>query len=154
MPKIPGLPAMPGLSDVLHLLEAQTQALVALPDTIKSLNRSVKSLATTIASAQTTAQRIEAMAVRVEDLLEEFEAPLRALAPGLRKLAAALEAPGAPDIEDVLGRLTDMQAHVANIAASTDRIMKMVDETSARIGSLPGAARIASAAARRRTPKP
>ena len=109
------MPKIPGLGDVLHLLEAQTQALVALPDTIKSLNRSVKSLATTIASAQTTAQRIEAMAVRVEALLEEFEAPLRQLAPGLRKLAAALEAPGAPDIEDVIGRLTDM-AHSRSVA--------------------------------------
>ena len=62
MPKLPGMPTIPGLSDVVHLLQQQTAALAALPETLKTLNKNVKSLASGVN------QLIEAMAQMPADL--------------------------------------------------------------------------------------
>ena len=111
MPKLPGLPGLPGVPDVLNLLEAQTRALLSVPDAVRA-----------VVDLARDAHRVVR---RVDDLLDELEGPLRDLAPGLAKLATALEL------------VPDTQAQVAQIAATTNRIMGLIDDVGNRMASLP-----------------
>ena len=76
------MPRIPGLSELLSLLQTQTEALAQLPRTLADLNGTVRELTAattmardTIASAQRTAEKLEV-------LVEELEKPVRALRPG------------------------------------------------------------------------
>jgi len=51
----------------------------------------------------------------------------------------------------LLGGLTQMQSHIANMSATTDRLTHLVDDVGTRLGSLPGAGLIARG--QRRTAK-
>ena len=105
------MPKLPGVPDVLSLLESQTRALLSVPDAVRA-----------VIDLTRDAQRVVR---RVDDLLDELEGPLRDLAPGLAKLATALEL------------VPDTQAQVAQIAATTNRIMGLIDEVGTRMASLP-----------------
>jgi hypothetical protein len=107
MPKIPGVP------DVVGLIQQQTQALLAVPDAVRA-----------VVELARDAQRVVR---RVDDLLDELEGPLRDLVPGLRTLAVSLE------------RVPETQAQVAAIAATTGRIMGLIDDVGTRMTSFPGA---------------
>ena len=154
MAKLPGIDSV--FNGVVGMLQAQTEALAALPATVSSLNQAVRGLAETV-------QRMNAMLVRIDGIVTELEEPLKALAPGMQRMATVLddpiveELPGTlkqmqDDILPVLKTLADTNERVAFIAGSTERIMTFVDETSRSIASLPGAALLAG---RRRTlPRP
>ena len=101
------LPRIPGLSDLVSLLQTQTEALASLPRTLTDLNGAVRELITAtrtatqaIASAQRTAERLEA-------LVEELEEPVRALRPGLVRVGKVLDDPVVDTLPESLRRLTD-----------------------------------------------
>ena len=118
------MPRLPGVPDVLGLLQAQTQALLSVPDAVRAV----------IELARDTQRVVR----RVDDLLDELEGPLRDLVPGLQKLAGALD------------HVPETQAQVAQIAQTTGRIMGIIDEVGTRMSSFPGAPLLAA----RRRPKP
>jgi hypothetical protein len=106
------MPKLPGLPDVVGLLQTQTQALLQVPDAVRA-----------VVELARDAQRVVR---RVDDLLDELEGPLRDLAPGLAKLATSLD------------RVPETQAQVAAIAATTGRIMGLMDDVGTRMASFPG----------------
>jgi ABC-type transporter Mla subunit MlaD len=101
------MPRIPGLSELLTLLQAQTEALAQLPRTLTELNGAVRELiaattvaAETISSAQRTAERLE-------ELVEELEEPVRALRPGLERVGRVLDDPVVDTVPDTLRRIHD-----------------------------------------------
>jgi ABC-type transporter Mla subunit MlaD len=118
-----GLPRIPGLSELVAVLQAQTEALAQLPRTLTELNSAVRELiaATTvatdaIASAQRTAERLEG-------LVDELEEPVRALKPGLERVARVLDDPAVDTIPDTLNRVSeDLLPLVHSLRQATDRV--------------------------------
>jgi ABC-type transporter Mla subunit MlaD len=150
--KIPGVDSFVG--GVLAVLQAQTEALAALPGAVQSLSAAVKNLADATAGAKDTIQTLNRLATRIEGIVEELEEPLKALAPGMTRMAAVLDDPVVStvpetlaqvqrDILPVLRTLADTNDRVAFIAGSTERIMAFVDETGRTIAGIPGAALLA-----------
>ena len=102
-----GLPRIPGLSDLVDVMQKQTEALAQLPRTVADLNDAVRELIAAtrvatdaIASAQRTAERLE-------DLVDELEEPVRALKPGLERVGRVLDDPVVDTVPDTLRTLTD-----------------------------------------------
>jgi ABC-type transporter Mla subunit MlaD len=118
-----GVPRIPGLSELLAQLQAQTEALAALPRTLTDLNGAVRELITattvaaeTIASAQRTAERLE-------ELVEELEEPVRALRPGLERVGRVLDDPVVDTVPDTLRRLSeDVLPLVHGLRQAQDRM--------------------------------
>lgn len=142
---------IPGIDGVFGLLQAQTEALAALPGTVTALTGAVRSLSDLAHQARETVVTVHRLATRLDGLVEELEEPLRALAPGLSRLAVVLDDPVVDDLPDtlrkvqadvlpVLRTLADTHERVAFIAGSTERIMTFVDDTSRSLAGLPGAA--------------
>jgi prophage DNA circulation protein len=152
MAKLPGIDGVFG--NVMAVLQAQTEALAALPGAVTSLTTAVRGLAETV-------QTMNRMVTRIDGIVGELEEPLKALAPGMTRMAAILDSPGIDEIPEtlkqvqadilpVLRTLADTHERVAFIAGSTERIMTFVDETSRTIAGLPGAALLGR---RKATPK-
>jgi ABC-type transporter Mla subunit MlaD len=144
------VPRLPG-PDLLGLVRAQTEALVALPGTVLSLATAVRGLSDVVHSAREAAATVNRLAVRLDGLVEELEEPLRDLAPGLKRLAVVLDDPVVEELPDILRKvqsevlpvlrtLADTHERVALIAGSTERIMAFVDDTGRTLSHLPGAA--------------
>ena len=157
MAKIPRVDTV--LVGALGMVQAQAEALAALPGAIHSLGSAVRSLAETATEAREAVARVNRVAAQVEGVLGELHEPLRELAPGLRTLATVLRDPVVAtvpetlaqvqrDILPVLRALADTNERVAVIAGSTERLMAFVDDTGRTLAGLPGAALLA----RRRAP--
>ncbi|HEV2890795.1 MAG TPA: hypothetical protein VGX28_10520 [Frankiaceae bacterium] len=117
------MPRIPGVPDVVGLIQQQTQALLAVPDAVRA-----------VVDLARDAHRV---VLRIDDLLDELEQPLRDLKPGLEKLAQSLE------------RVPETQAQVAAIAATTGRIMAIIDDVGTKVSGFPAAALLSG----RRRPK-
>jgi hypothetical protein len=152
MAKLPGIDGL--FTSVLGVLQAQTEALAALPATVTALSNAVRGLAGTV-------QTMNRMVARIDGIVSELEEPLKALGPGMTRVAAVLDDPMVEeipatlkqvqaDILPVLRTLADTHERVAFIAGSTERIMTFVDETSRTLAGLPGAALLGR---RKSTPK-
>jgi ABC-type transporter Mla subunit MlaD len=121
-----GMPRIPGLSELLTLLQNQTEALAQLPRTLGDLNAAVRDLITattvateTIASAQRTAERLET-------LVEELEEPVRALRPGLERVGKVLDDPVIDTVPDTLRRVSeDLLPLIHGLRQATDRVGSM-----------------------------
>ena len=142
MAKLPNIEGM--VSRAVGTIQAETEALIALPGVVTALTQAVRGLADTVT-------RMNAMLVRVDGIVTELEEPLKALAPGMQRMAAVLDDPMIEEIPEtlkqvqadilpVLRTLADTHERVAVIAGSTERLMSFVDETSRTIAGLPGAA--------------
>ena len=114
------MPKLPGVSDVIDLLQTQTQALLSVPDAVRA-----------VVTLAVDAQRVVS---RVDSLLDDLEQPLRDLAPGLAKLARTLEG---DEIDFIVRGVGETQRQVAAIAATTGRIMSLIDDVGTRMASLP-----------------
>jgi ABC-type transporter Mla subunit MlaD len=121
-----GMPRIPGLSELLTLLQQQTEALAQLPRTLGDLNAAVRDLISattvateTIASAQRTAERLET-------LVEELEEPVRALRPGLERVGKVLDDPVIDTVPDTLRRVSeDLLPLIHGLRQATDRVGSM-----------------------------
>jgi len=142
---------IPGIDGLFGILQAQTEALAALPSAVSALTGAVRSLSDLAHQARETVVTVNRLATRLDGLVEELEEPLRALAPGLSRLAIVLDDPVVEDLPDtlrkvqadvlpVLRTLADTHERVAFIAGSTERIMTFVDDASRSLAGLPGAA--------------
>ncbi len=136
---------------ILSVLQAQTEALAALPGAVQSLSAAVKNLAEVTAGAKDTVVMVNRMIKRIDGIVTELEEPLKALAPGMTRIAAVLDDPiigSMPEVMTqlqqgllpVLKTLADTNDRVAFIAGSTERIMSFIDDTGRTIAGIPGAA--------------
>jgi ABC-type transporter Mla subunit MlaD len=101
------MPRIPGLSELLSLLQTQTEALAQLPRTLGDLNGTVRELTAATAMARDTIASAQRMAERLEGLVEELEEPVRALRPGLERVGRVLDDPAVDTVPDTLRRIHD-----------------------------------------------
>jgi ABC-type transporter Mla subunit MlaD len=101
------MPRIPGLSDLIAQLQAQTEALAQLPRTMTDLNTAVRDLITAVGVASTTIASAQRTAERLEELVEELEEPVRALRPGLERVGKVLDDPAVDTLPDTLRRIHD-----------------------------------------------
>ena len=124
---------MPGATDLLAALQAQTEALAQLPGTVVALNRAVRDLVAAVGQARETFTTLNQVAQRADRLLAELEEPLTDLVPGLRRAAVVLNDPVVEEIPETLRRmqsdvlpvvrgLRETQDRLAGFAAATDRL--------------------------------
>jgi len=145
------MPRLPGVSDLIAVLQAQTEALAALPGILVALNRSLRTFADTANQARDTALAVQRVTARLDGLVTELEQPVRMMVPGMQRLAALMENPLVDEVPDALRRvqhellpiltgILDSQATIAGIAASTDGIKKFVEDMGGRMAGISGAA--------------
>jgi ABC-type transporter Mla subunit MlaD len=101
------MPRIPGLTDLLSLLQTQTEALAQLPRTLSDLNATVRELTAATTMARDTIASAQRTAERLEELVEELEEPVRALRPGLERVGKVLDDPAVDTIPDTLHRIHD-----------------------------------------------
>jgi ABC-type transporter Mla subunit MlaD len=102
-----GMPRIPGLSDLLTLLQTQTEALAQLPRTLSDLNGTVRELTQATTMARETIESAQRIAGRLEALVDELEEPVRALKPGLERVGKVLDDPAVDTVPDTLRRIHD-----------------------------------------------
>jgi ABC-type transporter Mla subunit MlaD len=101
------MPRIPGLSELLGLLQTQTEALAQLPRTLSDLNGTVRELTAATTSARETIESAQRIAERLEALVDELEEPVRALRPGLERVGKVLDDPAVDTVPDTLRRIHD-----------------------------------------------
>jgi ABC-type transporter Mla subunit MlaD len=101
------MPRIPGLADLLTLLQTQTEALAQLPRTLTDLQGTVSELTEATTMARETIASAQRIAERLEDLVEELEEPVRALKPGLERVGRVLDDPVVDTVPDTLRRIND-----------------------------------------------
>ncbi|RBY82928.1 hypothetical protein DQ238_02690 [Geodermatophilus sp. TF02-6] len=102
-----GMPRIPGLSELLAQLQAQTEALAQLPRTLTDLNSAVRELIAATRVATETITSAQRTAERLEGLVEELEEPVRALRPGLERVGRVLDDPAIDTVPDTLRTIAD-----------------------------------------------
>jgi ABC-type transporter Mla subunit MlaD len=142
------------LSDLIGVVKTQTEALASLPMTLVNLTSALRNLTEVVTKAGETVSAVNRVVLRVDALLEEIEPQARELItemkPGLHKVATIIndpvmdEIPGTlasinRDIMPIVKAMADTQAKVAGIAATTDRMMGLLDDLQDRVSHLPGA---------------
>ncbi len=101
------MPRLPGLSELIGLLQKQTEALAQLPRTLADLSGTVRELTAATTSARETIDSAQRMAERLEALVDELEEPVRALRPGLERVGRVLDDPAVDTVPDTLRRIHD-----------------------------------------------
>jgi ABC-type transporter Mla subunit MlaD len=102
-----GMPRIPGLTELLTLLQTQTEALAQLPRTLSDLQGTVRELTEATTMARDTIASAQRVAERLEDLVEELEEPVRALKPGLERVGRVLDDPAVDTVPETLRRIHD-----------------------------------------------
>jgi ABC-type transporter Mla subunit MlaD len=119
-----GMPKIPGLTELLTTLQAQTEALAQLPRTLTDLNAAVRELiaaTTTATAAITSAQRT---AERLEGLVGELEEPVRALKPGLERVGRVLDDPAVDAVPDIIRAIDeDLVPVITTIRQAQTRVL-------------------------------
>ena len=102
-----GMPRIPGLSELLSILQTQTEALSQLPRTLADLNGTVRELTQATTMARDTIASAQRIAERLEDLVNELEEPVRALKPGIERVGKVLDDPAVDTVPDTLRRINE-----------------------------------------------
>ena len=118
-----GMPSIPGLGDLLSLLQKQTEALAQLPRTLADLQGTVRQLTEATNTARDTIASAQRTAERLESLVEELEEPVRALKPGLERVGRVLDDPAVDTVPDTLRRIhDDLMPLIAGLRQAQSRI--------------------------------
>jgi ABC-type transporter Mla subunit MlaD len=118
-----GLPRIPGLSELVDVLQKQTEALAQLPRTLADLNGAVRELIAATRVATETITSAQRTAERLEGLVEELEEPVRALRPGLERVGRVLDDPVVDTVPDTLRTVAeDLVPLVHGLRQATDRL--------------------------------
>jgi ABC-type transporter Mla subunit MlaD len=117
------MPRIPGLSELIAALQAQTEALAQLPRTMSDLNTAVRELIAATTTATETIASAQRTAERLEGLVEELEEPVRALRPGLERVGRVLDDPVIDTVPDTLRRVSeDLLPLVHTLRQATSRV--------------------------------
>lgn len=118
-----GMPRIPGLTELLTLLQTQTEALAQLPRTLSDLNGTVRELTEATRMAHATIASAQRIAERLEDLVEELEEPVRALKPGIERVGRVLDDPVVDTVPDTLRRIQeDLVPLIHGLRVAQDRV--------------------------------
>ncbi|SFL04784.1 hypothetical protein [Geodermatophilus ruber] len=118
-----GLPRIPGLSELIAALQAQTEALAQLPRTMTDLNSAVRELIAATAVATEAIASAQRTAERLEGLVEELEEPVRALKPGLERAGRVLDDPAIDTVPDTLRLISeDLLPLIHGLRQATARV--------------------------------
>jgi ABC-type transporter Mla subunit MlaD len=101
------MPRIPGLNELLSLLQTQTEALAQLPRTLSDLQGTVRELTEATTMARDTIASAQRVAERLEDLVDELEEPVRALRPGIERVGRVLDDPAVDTVPDTLRRIQE-----------------------------------------------
>jgi ABC-type transporter Mla subunit MlaD len=101
------MPRIPGLTELLALLQTQTEALAQLPRTLSDLNGTVRELTQATTMARDTIASAQQIAERLQDLVDELEEPVRALRPGIERVGRVLDDPAVDTVPDTLRRINE-----------------------------------------------
>jgi ABC-type transporter Mla subunit MlaD len=101
------MPRIPGLNELISILQTQTEALAQLPRTLSDLNGTVRELTEATTRARETIAAAQRIADRLEDLVEEFEEPVRALRPGIERVGKVLDDPAVDTVPDTLRQINE-----------------------------------------------
>jgi ABC-type transporter Mla subunit MlaD len=101
------MPRIPGLSELLSILQTQTEALSQLPRTLSDLNGTVRELTEATTIARETIASAQRIAERLEVLVDELEEPVRALRPGIERVGKVLDDPAVDTVPDTLRRINE-----------------------------------------------
>ena len=119
-----GMPKIPGLSELLAVLQAQTEALAQLPRTLTDLNSAVRELITATATATAAISSAQRTAERLEGLVGELEEPVRALKPGLERVGRVLDDPAVDAVPDIIRAIDeDLVPVLATIRQAQTRVL-------------------------------
>jgi ABC-type transporter Mla subunit MlaD len=117
------MPRIPGLNELLALLQTQTEALAQLPRTLSDLNGTVRELTAATTSARETIESAQRIAGRLEALVDELEEPVRALRPGLERVGRVLDDPAVDTVPDTLRRIhDDLMPLIAGLRQAQNRV--------------------------------
>jgi ABC-type transporter Mla subunit MlaD len=118
-----GMPRIPGLGDLLSLLQTQTEALAQLPRTLTDLQGTVRELTEATTMARETIESAQRIAERLEGLVEELEEPVRALKPGLERVGRVMDDPAVDTIPDTLRHIhDDLMPLIATLRQAQTRV--------------------------------
>jgi ABC-type transporter Mla subunit MlaD len=134
------MPRIPGLSELLSILQTQTEALSQLPRTLSDLNGTVRELTEATTMARDTIASAQRIAERLEELVDELEEPVRALRPGIERVGKVLDDPAVDTVPDTLRRINEdllplihglrqAQARVGSVAGLLRRRPRDEDES-------------------------
>ena len=141
--QLPGMPRVPGVSELVSQLQTQTEALAQLPLTVAALNTAVQSLIEAVTTTRETAASAQRVSERLEEVIEELDAPVRALRPGLERVAKVLNDPVIDTVPETLRKLTeDVVPLVHGLRDAQTRVGLVFSQAataSARLAELPGA---------------
>ena len=101
------MPRIPGLSELLSILQAQTEALSQLPRTLSDLTGTVRELTEATTRARDTIASAQRITDRLEGLVKELEEPVRALRPGIERVGKVLDDPAVDTVPDTLRRINE-----------------------------------------------
>ncbi|WP_369258766.1 hypothetical protein [Geodermatophilus amargosae] len=118
-----GMPRIPGLTELLTILQAQTEALAQLPRTLAELNSAVRELISATSTATSAIASAQRTAERLETLVGELEEPVRALRPGLERVGRVLDDPAVETIPDTLRTINDdLMPLIATLRQAQSRV--------------------------------
>lgn len=140
---MPGMPRVPGLSELVELMRAQTEVLAMLPRTMVELNRSVLRLTETLASARETVASTQRLTERLSHVVDELEEPVLALRPGLERLAVVLDDPSVSTVPATLRSLQDevlpLLVELRETQGKVRAVATFAEEAGVRLAAFPGA---------------
>ncbi|HYO37365.1 MAG TPA: hypothetical protein VER97_14915 [Geodermatophilus sp.] len=118
-----GMPKIPGLTELLTTLQAQTEALAALPRTLTDLNGAVRELIQATSTATSAISSAQRTAERLEELVGELEEPVRALKPGLERVGRVLDDPAVDAVPGIIRTIEeDLMPMIATIRQAQSRV--------------------------------
>ncbi len=119
-----GMSKIPGLTELLSTLQAQTEALAALPRTLTELNGAVRELIAATATATSAIASAQRTAERLEGLVGELEEPVRALKPGLERMGRVLDDPALEAVPDIIRTIDeDLMPMITTIRQAQSRVL-------------------------------
>jgi ABC-type transporter Mla subunit MlaD len=131
-----GMPGIPGLGELLSLLQKQTEALAQLPRTLTDLNRTIRELTEATARARETIESAQRITERLEGVVEELQQPVRALKPGLERVSRVLDDPAVDTVPDTLRRIhEDLMPLISGLRQAQTRVGSVTGRLRRRQGS-------------------
>jgi len=131
--QVPGVPPVPGLADVLRLIQLQTELMTELPETLAELTRATRGLSETVETAKETVASANRVTEKLEVLIDELQDPVHGLRPGIERVSEVLDA---PVIERLPAILESVESTVLPVTASAERLrlrLSTLNERRSRI---------------------
>jgi ABC-type transporter Mla subunit MlaD len=102
-----GMPRIPGFSELLELMQKQTEVLGELPRTITNLQGAIHDLTEATTKARKVVDSAQRVTESLENLVEELAPTVLAVRPGLERVGRVLDDPAIDTVPETLARIHD-----------------------------------------------